>query len=82
MPKSRPPHPAEFRQQLIEPVRAEKTPAQLSREFVAKSQTVRGNGASPSLAGNLSSLSLVRAEKPDIGAVGRDVDDALQRRHV
>ena len=34
MPKTRPPYPAEFRQQMIELVRAGgKTPAELAREF-------------------------------------------------
>lgn len=33
MPKSRPPHPVEFRQRIIEPVLASKTSAQLSRVF-------------------------------------------------
>ena len=33
MPKSKPPYPAEFRQQIIELARAGRTPAQLSREF-------------------------------------------------
>jgi len=33
MPKSRPPYPAEFRQQMIELVRAGRNPEELSREF-------------------------------------------------
>jgi hypothetical protein len=33
MPKSHPPWAAEFRRQVIEPVRAGRTPAALSREF-------------------------------------------------
>ena len=33
MAKPKPPYPAEFRQQMIELVRAGRTPAQLSREF-------------------------------------------------
>ncbi len=40
MPKSRPPYPAEFRQQMIELVWAGKTPAQLSKEFGVTAQTV------------------------------------------
>jgi transposase len=40
MPKSRPPYPAEFRQQMIELARAGKTPAQLSKEFGVTAQTV------------------------------------------
>ena len=41
MPKTRPPYPAEFRQQMIELVRAcGKTPAELSREFECSAQTI------------------------------------------
>lgn len=40
MPKSRPPYPAEFRQQLIELVGAGRTPAELAREFNVSAQTI------------------------------------------
>ena len=41
MPKTRPPYPAEFRQQMVELVRAGgKTPAELSREFECSAQTI------------------------------------------
>jgi len=40
MPKSRPPYPAEFRQQIIELARAGRTPTELSREFDCSAQTI------------------------------------------
>jgi len=40
MPKSRPPYPAQFRQQMIELARAGKTPAQLSKEFRCSAQAI------------------------------------------
>lgn len=40
MPRTRPPYPAEFRQQIIELARAGRTPAQLSREFGCTAQTI------------------------------------------
>ena len=40
MPKSRPPYPAEFRQQIIELCRVGRTPAELSREFGCSAQTI------------------------------------------
>lgn len=40
MPKSHAPYPAEFRQQLIELVRAGRTPAELSREFGCSGQAI------------------------------------------
>src|SRR4028118_1873768 len=40
MAKTRPPYPPEFRQQMIELVRAGKTPAELAREFECTAQTI------------------------------------------
>ena len=40
MPKSRPPYPPEFRQQIVELYRAGKSPAELAREFGCTAQTV------------------------------------------
>ena len=40
MPRTRPPYPAEFRQQMIELARAGKTPTELSREFECSAQTI------------------------------------------
>ncbi|SOY46136.1 transposase [Cupriavidus taiwanensis] len=41
MPKSRPPYPAEFRQQIIELARVGRTPQELSHEFGCSAQAVR-----------------------------------------
>src|SRR5512143_246458 len=41
MPKSRPPYPAEFRRQLIELVRAGRTPEELEKQFEPRAQTIR-----------------------------------------
>lgn len=41
MPRTRPPYSPEFRQQMIELVRAGRTPEELSREFEPSSQTIR-----------------------------------------
>jgi transposase len=40
MPKTPPPYPAQFRQQIIELVCAGRTPAELSREFQVTAQTI------------------------------------------
>jgi len=40
MAKSRPPYPAAFREQMLELVRAGKTPAELAREFECTAQTI------------------------------------------
>lgn len=41
MPKSRPPYPAEFRQQIIELVGAGRTPEELETQFEPRAQTIR-----------------------------------------
>lgn len=40
MPKSKPPYPAAFRQQIIELARTGKTPAELSRQFGPTAQSI------------------------------------------
>jgi len=41
MPRTRPPYSPEFRQQMVELVRAGRTPEELAREFEPSSQTIR-----------------------------------------
>ncbi len=41
MPKSHPPYPAEFRRQMIELVRAGRTPEELAKEFEPSAQAIR-----------------------------------------
>ena len=41
MPKRRPPYPAEFRRQMVELVRAGRTPDELSREFEPSAEAIR-----------------------------------------
>jgi len=41
MPRTRPPYSPEFRQQIVELVRAGRTPEELAREFEPSSQTIR-----------------------------------------
>jgi transposase len=40
MPKTRPPYPAEFKQQIVELARAGRTPAELEREFGCSANSV------------------------------------------
>ena len=41
MPRSHPPYPPEFRRQMVELVRAGRTPGELAREFECSDQTIR-----------------------------------------
>ena len=40
MPIPKPPYPAEFRRQMVELVRAGRTPTQLAREFSCRAQSI------------------------------------------
>lgn len=40
MPKTRPPDPAQFREQMLELVRIGRTPAELAKEFGCTAQTI------------------------------------------
>ena len=40
MPRTRPPYPEEFRRQIVELVKAGRTPEELSREFEPSAQTI------------------------------------------
>lgn len=75
MPKTRPPYPAEFRQQMLELVAVGRTPAQLSREFGCSAQTianwiaaagVKPSGAKPAPA------SLSSAEREELARLRRE----------
>ncbi len=41
MPRTRPPYPAEFREQILGLIRAGRTPEELAQEFEPSSQTIR-----------------------------------------
>jgi len=41
MPRSRPPYPSEFRRQMVELVRAGRTPEELAKEFEPSAQAIR-----------------------------------------
>ena len=56
MPSTKPPYPAEFRQQLVELVHAGRTPAELSREFGPSTQSIINWVAAHSTGGKSSKL--------------------------
>jgi transposase len=47
MPKKHPPYPPEFRRQMVELVRAGRTPEELSREFEPSAQAIHGEPGFP-----------------------------------
>lgn len=75
MPKTRPPYPAEFRQQMVELVAAGRTPAELSREFGCSAQTIANwagsAGVKPGASGPASSA-LSSAEREELARLRRE----------
>jgi transposase len=85
MPRSRPPYPAEFRQQIIELARAGRTPAELSREFGCTAQTIAnwlgGAGGAP-LATKASAEALSAAEREELIRLRRQVRQIQMERDI
>jgi transposase len=85
MPKSRPPYPVEFRQQIIELARVGKTPAQLSREFGPSAQTITnwiaqdGRDRGKPLAGK---DGLTTAERQELTRLRRQLRQVQQERDI
>lgn len=83
MPKSRPPYPAEFRQQMIELVRAGRSPAQLSREFGCTAQTIANWVAQANVdAGVPGSSGLTSAERDELTRLRRQVRQLQTERDI
>lgn len=75
MAKTRPPYPAEFRQQIVELVRAGRTPAELSREFGVTAQTIAnwmGHAAVERGAPKAGKEALSTAEREELSRLRRD----------
>jgi transposase len=85
MSKVRPPYPAEFRQQMVELVRAGRTPAELSREFNVTAQSITnwvGQASIDSgkpLPGKEGSST---AEREEISRLRRQVRQLQQEREI
>ena len=85
MPKSRPPYPAEFRQQIIELARAGRSPAELSREFGCSAQTIVNWVAQAAIdAGKplLGKDGLTSAEREELSRLRRQVRQLQMERDI
>lgn len=83
MSKSRPPYPAEFRQQMIELVRVGRSPAQLSREFHCSAQTIANWVAQANAdAGITGSQGLTTAEREELTRLRRQVRQLQTERDI
>lgn len=75
MPKTRPPYPAEFRQQMVELAAAGRSPAELSREFGCSAQTIANwlaaSGTKPGSV-KLATPALSGAEREELARLRRE----------
>ena len=72
MPKSRPPYPEQFKDQIVALVRAGRTPAELSREFEPSEPTIRDWVAQADPHDGLRQDGLTTAEKEELIRLRRE----------
>ena len=85
MPKSHPPYPTEFRQQVVELVRAGRTPIELAREFRCSAQAVRNWVAQAAIDGtkpHSGSGVLSGAEREELTRLRRQVRQLQVERDI
>lgn len=85
MPKFHPPYPTEFRQQMVELVRAGRTPIELAEEFGCSDQTIR-NWVAQSAIDNGNPLpgkvGLTSAEREELTRLRRQVRQLQMERDI
>jgi transposase len=72
MPRSRPPYAPEFREQIIELVRAGRTPEELAEEYEPSSQTIRNWVTQAERDGGLRADGLTSDEKEELRRLRRE----------
>jgi transposase len=85
MPKSRPPYPAEFRQQMIELVRTGRNPNSLAREFECSAQAIRNWVAQDAIDGGKplpGKEGLTSAEREEMARLRRQVRQLQMERDI
>jgi len=86
MAKSHPPYPAEFRQQMIELVRAGRNPAELAREFGCNGQSIRNwvaqAGVDSGKPPRGKEASLSSAEREELARLRRQVRQLQMERDI
>ena len=72
MPRSRPPYPQSFRDQMVELVRAGRTPEELAREFEPTAESIRNWVAQADRDGGLRHDGLTSSEREELRALRRE----------
>ncbi len=82
MPKSHPPYPPEFRRQMVELVRARRTPRELAREFECSDQTIRNWVRQADLDEGRREDGLTTEERQELRRLRREVRQLREEREI
>jgi len=82
MPRTRPPYPPEFRQQMVELVRAGRTPEELSREFEPTAQTIYKWVKQADLDAGIRKDGLTTEERAELRRLKREVKQLRMEREI
>lgn len=82
MPRSRSPYPQEFRQQIVELVRAGRTPEELSREFEPTAESIRNWVKQADRDDGLRTDGLTSAEREELTRLRRENRQLKQEREI
>lgn len=82
MPQSRPPYPAAFREQMIDLVRAGRTPEELAQEFEPSAQTIRNWVTQADRDSGRHSDGPSSAEQEELRSLRREVKRLREEREI
>jgi transposase len=82
MPRTRPPYPPEFREQLVALVRAGRTPEELAREFEPSAQTIRTWADQAAADGGERPGALTAAEREELARLRKEVRQLKVERDI
>lgn len=82
MSRSRPPYPAEFREQIVALVRAGRSPSELSREFEPSEQTIRNWVAQADRDEGIRSDGVTTDEKEELRRLRRENQMLRQEKEI
>ena len=82
MPRTRPPYSSEFRQQLVELVRAGRTPEELAREFEPSAQAIRNWMRQSDLDEGRREDGLTSAEREELSHLRRENRRLREEREI
>ena len=82
MPMSRPPYPPEFRRQMVELVRAGRTPEELAEEFEPTAQSIRNWVVQADRDDGRRADGLTSAEKDELARLRREVRQLREEREI